>query len=255
MTHWTEEMFVDHADVFERTLEGRVESADEEVEQLLELVDDHGIDPDTALDVACGIGRHTVELAAQGIEARGLDISPQYVDSARERAEEAGVADHVTVEVGDMRDLEALEGRYDLVTNMWTAFGYFDDETNEQVAAGLRECVADDGALVMDLANKEWMMANYQESSTGLVDGDLHTQRREYTPETGRMETTFALFRGDGEGYEFVGEVEWDLRVYAPAELRRLLERAGFSEVDLYGGLDGSELERASTRLVIVARP
>ena len=255
MTHWTEEMFVDHADVFERTMHGRVESAGEEVERLLELVRAHGVDPETALDVACGIGRHTVELAARNVDVRGLDISPAYVDSARERAAEAGVSDRVTVEVGDMRDLEAVEGRYDLVTNMWTAFGYFDDETNERVAAGFRDRVADDGALVMELANKESLMANYERSSAGLMDTDLYVERREYTPETGRIETTFALFRQDDEGYEFLGEVEWDLRMYAPAELRRLLERAGFSEVDLYGGLDGSELERESNRLVVLARP
>lgn len=255
MTHWTEEMFVEHADVFERTLQGRVETADEEVEQLLELVAAHGVSPETALDVACGIGRHTVEFAKRELTVHGLDISPQYVDSARERAVAEDVEERVTVEVGDMRELDALEGTYDLVVNMWTAFGYFDDATNEAVAAGFRDRVADDGALVMDLANKEALMDDYRPSSAGFDDGDLHVERREYTPETGRLETTFTLFHQDGESYEFVGEVEWDLRLYSPAELRRLLERAGFSEVSLYAGLDGSELERDSHRLVVVARP
>ncbi len=255
MTHWTEEMFVEHADVLERTMEGRVEGADEEVDNLLDLVGEHDIHPETVLDVACGIGRHTVEFATRGLTVRGLDISPTYVESARERAAEADVADAVTVEVGDMRELDALEGSYDLVTNMWTAFGYFDEATNEAVAAGFRERVADDGALVLELANKEFMLGDYRESSAGLDDGDLYVERREYTPETGRIETTFALFQEEDEGYEFLGEVEWDLRLYGPAELRRLLERAGFSDVSLYGGLDGSPLERESNRLVVVAEP
>ncbi len=255
MTHWTEEMFVEHADIFERTLQGRVESATEEVEQLLELSADHAVEPDTVLDVACGIGRHTVEFAKHDLTVRGLDISPRYVDTARERTATEDVAEHVSVEVGDMRELDTFEGTYDLVVNMWTAFGYFDDATNEAVAAGFRDRVAEDGALVMDLANKEALMDDYRSSSAGLDDGDLHVERREYTPETGRMDTTFTLFHRDGESYEFVGEVEWDLRLYSPAELRRLLERAGFSEMSLYGGLDGSELERDSLRLVVVAQP
>lgn len=255
MSHWTEEMFVEHADVFERTMRGRVEGTGEEVEQLFDLVSGHGVDPESVLDVACGIGRHTVEFARRGLDVRGLDISPAYVESARERATEEGVADRVTVEVGDMRELDGLAGRYDLVTNMWTAFGYFDEATNEAVAAGFRERVAEDGALVMELANKECLLSEYRESSAGLDDGDLHVERREYTPETGRIETAFALFEETAEGYEFLGEVEWDLRVYAPAELRRLLERAGFSAVSLYGGLDGSTLERESSRLVVVAEP
>jgi ubiquinone/menaquinone biosynthesis C-methylase UbiE len=255
MTHWTEEMFVQHADVFERTMEGRVEGTDEEVDQLLDLLDRHGVDPETALDVACGIGRHAVEFATRGLTVRGVDISPAYVESARERAEEAGVADSVTAEVGDMRELEGVEGSYDLVTNMWTAFGYFDDATNEAVAEGFCERVADDGALVMELANKEHQMGNYRDSSAGFDEGDLYVERREYTPGTGRIETTFTLFEQDEDDYEFLGEVEWDLRMYAPAELRRLLERAGFADVSLYGGLDGSPLERDSPRLVVVARP
>lgn len=254
MTHWTAETFVEQADVFGQTMHQRVEGTDEEVEQLLALVGDHGVDPENALDVACGIGRHAVELAERGVTVRGLDISPQYVETARERAREAGVEDAVTIDEGDMRDLQDETETYDLVTNMWTAFGYFDDATNERVAAGFRERVADDGALVMELANKECQMTNYQDSSAGIDDHHLYVERRDYDPETGRLETKFALFE-DGETYEFLGEMTWDLRVYAPAELRRLLERAGFSSVSLYGGLDGSELERESNRLVVVARP
>jgi ubiquinone/menaquinone biosynthesis C-methylase UbiE len=248
-------MFVEHADVFERTMQGRVEGTDEEVDQLLDLLDDHGVSPDSVLDVACGIGRHTVEFGKRGLTVRGLDISPAYVESARERAGEAGVADAVTVEVGDMRELGARDGEYGLVTNMWTAFGYFDEATNEAVAAGFRERVADDGALVMELSNKEYTLGNYRDSHAGLDDGTLYVERNEYTPSTGRMETTFGLFEQDGDDYEHLGEVEWDLRLYAPAELRCLLERVGFSEVALYGGLDGAPLTRESNRLVVVARP
>ncbi|MCT9095506.1 bifunctional 2-polyprenyl-6-hydroxyphenol methylase/3-demethylubiquinol 3-O-methyltransferase UbiG [Haloarchaeobius sp. HME9146] len=255
MTHWTEEMFVDHPEVFAVTMRQRVDDAAEQVEQLLALVGEHGVVPETALDVACGIGRHAVELADAGVSVRGVDISPHYVETARERAADADVADRATFEVGDMRDLGTVEGEYDLVTNMWTAFGYFDEDTNEAVAAGLHETVADDGVLVMELVNKEATMANYRNSFAGRDDDLLHVEETEYTPATGRMETTLTLFEEQAEGYDHVGEVSWDLRLYAPSELRRLLERAGFSEVSLYGGLDGSDLERETHRLVVVAEP
>ncbi|WP_439028631.1 class I SAM-dependent methyltransferase [Haloarchaeobius sp. DT45] len=255
MTHWTEEMFVEHPEVFAVSMRQRVDEADEQVDQLLDLVADHGIDPENALDVACGIGRHAVELADAGVSVTGVDISQQYVDTARERATGAGVEARTTFEVGDMRDLVAVGGEYDLVTNMWTAFGYYDEATNEAVAAELYERVADDGALVMDLANKESTMANFRHSFAGRDDGVLHVEEAEYTPETGRMETTLTLFQERADGYDDIGEVSWDLRLYAPAELRRLLEQVGFSSVSLYGGFDGSALERESHRLVVVAEP
>jgi len=268
MRHWTEEMFVENPGVFAVTMRRRIDRTGEEVEQLLDLLGAHGVDPDEALDVACGIGRHAVELAEAGVDVHGIDISPEYVVSARNRANEAGVGDCASFEVADMRRLGDRDRTYDLVTNMWTAFGYFDEETNETVAEGFHERVAEDGALVMELVNKEGMLADYRPSSAGEDDGLLYVEQREYNPETGRMETKLTLFEaGDGEGtdagtddgdgpaYEHLGELSWDLRVYGPAELRRLLERAGFSDVHLYGGLDAVQLQRDSTRLVVVAEP
>jgi len=258
MTHWTEDLFLDDAETFAVTMRERIEESEIEIDQLQELVAEHDIHPETALDVACGIGRHAVELAESGIEVHGIDIAPEYIDSARERAADLGVTDNASFEVADMRNLSDRDQTYDLVTNLWTAFGYFDEKTNEAVAEGFRDRVTPDGALVMELANKEAVMGEYQESSASRGDGLLYVERSEYTPETGRMETTMTLFRYDDETdteYEQVGEMTWDTRLYSPAELRRLLERAGFSEVSLYGGLDGATLEIDSHRVVVVAEP
>lgn len=233
----------------------RVDAAAEEVDELLALLGDHDVEPETVLDVACGIGRHAVPLAERGLDVHGVDLSPEYVTTSRDRAAKADVADTATFEVGDMRELDTVGGEYDVVTNLWTAFGYYDDATNEAVAEGFRKRVAAGGALVMELANKEAMMANYHDSAAGLEDGLLHAERREYDPERGRIETTLTLLREQDDAYESVGEVTWDLRVYGPAEVRRLLDRAGFSTVQLYGGFAGSPLERESNRLVVVAKP
>ena len=272
MTHWTEEMFIDSPEAFAVTMRRRVERTGEEVDDLLALLAAHEVTPETALDVACGIGRHAVELAEAGVDVHGVDISPQYIEAAGKRATEAGLEGRASFEVDDMRNLDERDGSYDLVTNMWTAFGYFDEETNERVAEGFYERVAADGALVMELANKEGMMADYAKSSAQEDNGLLYVERRDYTPDTGRMNVRLTLFHTgadaddggrDGTGvetrdeteYEPVGELSWDLRLYSPAELRRLLERVGFSEVSLYGSLDGEPLDRESTRLVVVARP
>lgn len=196
-----------------------------------------------------------MELAERGLSVHGIDLSPEYVESARERATRENVGDRVTVDIADMRELGAIEGQYDLVTNLWTSFGYYDDATNEAVAAGFRERLEDDGALVMDISNKEHMLANYTDSSAFEDETKLSIERREYDPETSRIESTLTLFENEDEAYEFLGEVEWDLRIYAPIELRQLLERAGFDAVHLYGGLDGSDLARDANRLVVVAHP
>lgn len=124
-----------------------VARAEADVASLLDLLATHGPDPDSALDVACGIGRHAVELARAGLEVDGVDISPEYVATARDRAADAGVGSETSFEVLDVRDLGTLDTTADLVLH-WFGFGYFEDEVNEEVAATLRDCTAPGGATV-----------------------------------------------------------------------------------------------------------
>ncbi|MFC7142333.1 class I SAM-dependent methyltransferase [Halosimplex aquaticum] len=255
MTHWTESVYRENPGVFRRHLEDRLADATEESEDLLALLADHGVEPTTGLDVACGIGRHAVELADRGVSVRGLDISEAYLDRARERAADRGVAEAATFERGDMRDLRDRDGTYDVVYNLWTSFGYYDDETNRAVLRGMYERTADGGALVVELVNREGVLADFRPAGIPEDDDALVVESSEYDPETARMETTRRVFAEAGGGYDYEGEMVYDVRLYAPAELAAYCREAGFADVSLYAGLDGSTLERESTRLAVVAEP
>lgn len=256
MTHWTTEVFVEQSALYRGTLEANVEMAGEDVEGLLDLLaDEHGLEPETALDVACGIGRHLLPLAEAGLDVTGVDVSPDYVAAARERAREAGVDRRVDVREGDMRELDVVEGRYDLVTIFGSSFGYFDDETNRQVLSLMRERVADGGVLVMGLVNKEEWLADFEEDGVEERDDRLITRSHEYDPVESRVHTTREVFEETDDGYEHLGTMTFEARAYAPVELRERLLDAGFGAVTLYGGFDGEDIERDSGRQVVVARP
>lgn len=255
MAHWTERVYRENPEVFRRHLEDRLADAESETEDLLALCSEHGIDPDRALDVACGIGRHAVELADRGVTVRGIDISEAYLDRARERVAERGVGDAVTVERRDMRDLGELAGEYDLVYNLWTSFGYYDEDTDRAVLRGMYERTAADGALVLELVNREGVLADFRSAAVPEDDEAFVVESVDYDPETARMETTRRVFVETEEGYDYEGEMVYDVRLYAPAELARACREAGFSAVSLYAGLDGEPLERESARLTVVAEP
>ncbi|WP_415382709.1 class I SAM-dependent methyltransferase [Halosimplex sp. TS25] len=255
MAHWTETAFRERPDVFRRHLEDKLAEATAETEDLLALLADNGVEPTTALDVACGIGRHAVELADRGVSVRGIDISESYLGRARERADERGVIERATFERADMRDLGDRTEEYDLVSNLWTSFGYYDDATNRAVLRGMYDRTADDGALVIELVNREGVLADFRPAGVP-EDGDaLVVESADYDPETARMETTRRVFAETDGGYDYEGEMVYDVRLYAPAELAASCREAGFADVSLYAGLDGAPLERESTRLVVVAEP
>ncbi|WP_436923796.1 class I SAM-dependent methyltransferase [Halosimplex amylolyticum] len=255
MAHWTEAAFRENPDVFRHHLEARLSDATEETENLCTLLADHGVEPTRALDVACGIGRHAVELADRGVAVRGIDISEAYLDRARERADERGVADDVSFERADMRDLAEREETYDLVYNLWTSFGYYDDATNRSVLRGMAERTDDDGALVLELVNREGVLADFRPAGVPEDGDELVVESVDYDPATARMETTRRVFSETEDGYDYEGEMVYDVRLYAPVELAADCRAAGFSDVSLYAGLNGAALERESTRLVVVAEP
>jgi cyclopropane fatty-acyl-phospholipid synthase-like methyltransferase len=69
------------------------------------------LNPCKAVDLGCGAGAYTIELARRGFEMTGVDFSEKAVDLAKERAEKAGVecrfkvADLIREPVGGTFDL------------------------------------------------------------------------------------------------------------------------------------------------------
>src|SRR3989449_2744060 len=75
------------------------------------------------LDVACGAGRHTIELAKRGYRVTGFDLSAPLLAEARKAARTAGVKP--TFVQGDIRRLP-YRNAFDAASSMFTSFGYFD---------------------------------------------------------------------------------------------------------------------------------
>lgn len=102
------------------------------------------------LDLACGKGRHAVYLSQQGYDVTGVDLSPQSIAYAQQFAHE-----HLHFHVHDMRE-PLPYGPFDFIFNLFTSFGYFQNETENVVA--LRSAVAalkPGGKLVIDFMNTE----------------------------------------------------------------------------------------------------
>ena len=91
-THWTRKLFVENARLYLPFLEHGKERADGEVDALTRLFAEFGVpDGGRVLDLACGVGRHSVPLAKRGYEVTGVDISPLFIEKAREYAASEGV--------------------------------------------------------------------------------------------------------------------------------------------------------------------
>ena len=246
------ELYEEHPEAFLPILEMWAESADEQVDSMLALLEEtYDYSPVSVLDVGCGIGRHVIPFAERGLEAHGLDISPEYVARAEQRASEAGVADETAFFRHDMRDIDELTRDYELLVCVGTSFGYFDEMTNAALLETFHDRLAPGGVLIVEVNNKEGELAGWNDAGLERPGKDaLHAVEYDYDPLTSRLHVLNVAI--DEE--TVVGKGEVDVRLYTPIELRQLFETAGFSDVRLAATFDGESLTRESPRLLAMGR-
>ena len=214
-----------------------------EVDQIEALLHLHP--PRRVLDLPCGQGRHAIELARRGYEVTGVDLSAYMLSVATERAVAARV--QVRWLAGDMR--EPLSGeRFDLVLNLFTSLGYFDDEADDQkVVAAAATMLAPAGRFLLEVINGERVMGNFQEREWFTVGQAAVMERRSLDRPARRMvvERTVSSREGDDTTVHAV-------RLYRGSEVAAMLRAAGFSRIDLYGDWDGGRPTPESLRVLAV---
>jgi SAM-dependent methyltransferase len=198
------------------------------------------------LDAACGHGRISNRLAARGARVTGLDVTPLFLDAARRDAAERGV--DVEYVEGDLRSLP-WEGRFEVVLNWFTSFGYFGDDDNRRVLLEARKALAPGGRLVLDVHNRDEFQRHRLPVTMVERDDDLMVDRHEFDVLGGRIETERIVVRSGR-----VRRFRFSVRFFTFTELRDWLLQAGFAEVDAYDKETGETLTPESRRMIAVAR-
>jgi SAM-dependent methyltransferase len=202
------------------------------------------------LDLACGHGRISLELARRGLEVVGVDLSERSLALAREAAERDGLA--IDFIRRDMREI-AFVDEFDAAINIFTAFGYFEPESeNQRVLDAVARALKPDGAFLIDHLNAVGLWARYRPSFWNEIEGTdaLFLQEHSYDLLTGRNAARWIFVHPDGRRVEITHSV----RIYTPHELIGMLEAAGLAIEETWGNFDGDELTRETPRLIIRAR-
>ncbi len=200
------------------------------------------------LDLCCGHGRHSLELARRGYQVTGLDRSEPALARARAAAEAEGLSIHWLQ--ADMRDIPSA-GAFDGCINWFSAFGLLEDDSQDQkVLIGVGQALRPGGRFLIDALNHAWLMRNFQVRGwvAAPAGGTLHEERA-FDLLSGRnvIKATADL----PGGMRVV--VTHALRVYTLAELARMLQAAGLRVRETYGGVDGSACTLSSRRLIVLA--
>lgn len=210
-----------------------------------------GSSPARVLDLACGTGNTLLPMALRGYQAAGVDISPQMIDIARNKAAGSGVK--IDYYVGDMKYF-LLDRPVDLVTCFHDGLNYITDPGDllkvfENTALNLSR----DGMFIFDLNAVKWI---------GGVDGrpvviDDHDMTIIYSTahDTGASlwEVNITFFVREGDLYRKFSEKHRE-RGYDQEEINKMLEEAGFSPLAVYDAFSFSPPHPKSRRHFYVAR-
>ena len=237
---WYEQWF--DTDEYELVYQDRDE---QEAAELVDLITEvTGLDAGRVLDVGCGRGRHAVEFADRGFDVTGLDLSEASLEAASHRAETHGVS--LRLIRGDMRD--PLPEAFDLVVNLFTAFGYFEVSAEHQRAVDAMAGSLDrDGWLVQDFLNADYVRARLVAADVKTVDGVEIRQSRRI--EDGRIRKRIEFRRGRSS-HAF----EESVALLERSDFERMYEKAGLAIEEVLGGYDGRPFESTSPRLILFSR-
>lgn len=224
----------------------RWDAVPEDVDRIVELL---GVEPAAAiLDLCCGPGRHALELARRGYRVIGVDRTAAYLERARQQAE----AESLNIEFvqDDMRRF-CRPNDFDAVINMFTAFGYFEDQDEDrQVVVNIHRALKPGGRLLMEMCGKEVLARIFCERTWNeQEDGSIILEQRKVCRNWSWMENRWILLKGTSRE-----EYSLSHRIYSAAELSGMLAEAGFSSVEIHGDLAGCDYDHKAKRLVAVAR-
>lgn len=215
---------------------------DTEAQAFMETLSDYLNMPEDGkiLDLACGKGRHSRYLNKIGFDVTGIDLSENSINYAKQFENH-----RLKFEVHDM--CNPYTETFDAVFNLFTSFGYFDDEAdNLRTIKAIKADLNEFGFGVIDFMNSEFVIDNLVPEEVKTVDGiDFNLKR--YV-EDGYIIKDIA-FTTDGKAYKFQERV----RGFTLADFEVLFEQADVYLLDVFGDYKlGKFNKNTSERLVMI---
>ena len=215
-------------DVVENTANTR-----REIDQLVKAT---GIElNDRILDLCCGQGRHSLELASRGYRhVTGVDRSRYLIRLARKRARQINL--QVNFHEGDARRFRHPENSFNCVAVMGNSFGYFAREEDDiAVLKQIKRVLRSGATLAMDLTDGEWTRKNFERRSWEWIDEDQFVCReRSLAADGARLVSREVVVHAERG---VIADQFYAERLYNRETISKLLEEVGFTNIRFHNGV------------------
>ena len=206
----------------------------------------NNLNPELVLELGCGTGNFTEKLVKNGYDVIALDSSEQMLDVAQRKLNDVLFLNQ------DMTDFE-LYGTVDAIICVLDGVNYITDKRKLQKMFKLcHNYLNYDGMLIFDI-NSEHKLKNVIGNNTFVTENEnvFYTWENELLKDRVNFYLTF--FVKNGEEYSRFDEVHTE-RIYTENELKSMLKKANFEDINVYADFDVKKPKKNSQRLFISAK-
>ena len=202
------------------------------------------------LDLACGFGRHSLELARRGFAVTGVDITPAYIQYAREQAKSEGLEARFLC--ADIREV-GFKSEFDLVLNMADgAVGYLEnDAENRKIFAVVSKALKPGGRHFMDIMNGSYAEKHFPCKLWDAGEKGLTLSNFEWDDKT----RTLIYGQLDFEYGKALKKPEMTqgnpIRLYTLTEIAEIMSSAGMKVINSYADFTGKPSSDKEIQLIV----
>ena len=195
------------------------------------------------IDIACGKGRHATYFNKKGMNVVGVDLSPNSIASAKQNEN-----NNLQFSVHDMREVYK-ENHFDIVTNLFTSFGYFENKDDEQKAINaMAKNLKSDGILIIDFMNIKKIIANLISSEKKTIDSITFNIKR--SMQNNHIIKDIEII-DDNETQHFQEKV----KAITLADFSAFVSNVGLNIIDIFGNYKLDDFDATiSDRLILICK-
>ena len=195
------------------------------------------------IDIACGKGRHAKYFNQKGMDVVGVDLSLNSINTAKKDEKK-----NLQFLVHDMRENYQKE-TFDIVTNLFTSFGYFEDNKDEQKAINaMGGNLKKEGILIIDFMNAKKVITNLVPNEKKTIDGIQFDITR-------KVKDGYILkdIRITDEKKE--QQFQEKVKAITLADYSEFITNAGLKIIDIFGNYKLNDFdEEISDRLILICK-
>jgi len=200
------------------------------------------------LDLACGVGRHSIELARRGNIVVGQDINSKFLKIAKKSAVQNKLA--IKFVKADMRRVD-FRNFFDSVLLLFNSFGYFSNfNDHQEVLNQVSSALKLGGKFVLDIDNVQRYENNVKKEYKFSLSKRLSVKLiSEYDKKNKILNQERIRYRDDKK----IQVLRSHIRLFSMPEIRVMLKRAGLNLTEVFADYDEAKPTKESKRIIIVA--